>query len=296
MLNIKEKSIIISSIVRNAEKGLVRNIPEIKRLCQMFRGYKVFVYENDSTDKTKQLLQEWHDSAPDNVFVSLNDTSAQPTIPSSSEVPGINPFYSYKRIDKMATLRNAYMQFVDDMGWFADYLVVVDLDVARISADNIMSSFVREDWDAVTAFGYSTSPKLKRRYHDTYALTEFGDEANPQSEEKIVKLAEKYAKLKGEDSWIRVFSAFGGLAIYRFECVRGMRYSVMKNDDPRVQVRCEHYSIYHQMKQRGFDRVYINPAMSLKYQDLTLKIIYNSVKRLIGGGCPKTLKQQPCDI
>lgn len=276
-----DRTIIICSIVRNAEKGLKRNIPEIKRLCQMFKGYKVFVYENDSTDKTKQLLQRWHDSDPDNVFISLNDTSVQPTIPSISDVPGINPFYSHKRIDKMAMLRNAYMQFVDDMGWSADYLVVVDLDVARISADSILSSFVREDWDAVTAFGYSTSPKLKRRYHDTYALTEFGDEANPQSEEKIVKLAEKYAKLKGEDSWIRVFSAFGGLAIYRFECVRGMRYNVMKNGDPRVQVRCEHYSIYYQMKKRGFDRVYINPAMSLKYQDLSLKIIYNSITRQV---------------
>lgn len=276
-----DRSIIICSIVRNAEKGLKRNIPEIKRLCHMFRGYKVFVYENDSTDKTKRLLQDWQYSDSENVFVSLNDTSAQPTIPSSSEVPGINPFYSHKRIDKMATLRNAYMQFVDDMGWSADYFVVVDLDVARISADTIMSSFVREDWDAVTAFGYSTSPKLKRRYHDTYALTEFGDEANPQSEDKIVKLAEQYANLKGNNSWIRVFSAFGGLAIYRFECVRGMRYKVMENNDSRVQVRCEHYSIYHQMKQRGFDRVYINPTMSLKYQDLTLKIIYNSIKRLI---------------
>lgn len=276
-----DSTIIICSIVRNAEKGLKRNIPEIKRLCQMFKGYKVFVYENDSTDKTKQLLQGWHDSDPDNVFISLNDTSAQPSMPPVSDVPGINPFYSHKRIDKMAALRNVYMQFVDDMGWSADYFVVVDLDVARISADNIISSFVREDWDAVTAFGYSTSPKLKRRYHDTYALTEFGDEANPQSEEKIVKLAEKYAKLKGEDSWIRVFSAFGGLAIYRFECVRGMRYNVMKNGDPRVQVRCEHYSIYYQMKKRGFDRVYINPAMSLKYQDLSLKIIYNSITRQV---------------
>lgn len=276
-----DRTIIICSIVRNAEKGLKRNIPEIKRLCQIFKGYKVFVYENDSTDKTKQLLQRWHDSDPDNVFISLNDTSAQPTIPSISDVPGINPFYSHKRIDKMAALRNAYMQFVDDMGWSADYFVVVDLDVARITADNIISSFVREDWDAVTAFGYSTSPKLKRRYHDTYALTEFGDEANPQSEEKIIKLAEKYANLKGEDSWIRVFSAFGGLAIYRFECVRGMRYNVMNNGDPRVQVRCEHYSIYYQMKIRGFDRVYINPAMSLKYQDLSLKIIYNSITRQV---------------
>ena len=276
-----DRTIIICSIVRNAEKGLKRNIPEIKRLCQMFKGYKVFVYENDSTDKTKQLLQGWHDSDPDNVFISLNDTSAQPTIPPASDVPGINPFYSHKRIDKMAMLRNTYMQFVDDMGWSADYLVVVDLDVAKISADNIVSSFVREDWDAVTAFGYSTSPKLKRRYHDTYALTEFGDEENPQTEEKIIKNSEKYANLNDGNPWVRVFSAFGGLAIYRFESIKGVRYEALKNNDPRVQVKCEHYSIYYQMKRRGFDRVYINPAMSLKYQDLSLKIIYNSIKRQV---------------
>ena len=274
-----DRTIIICGIVRNAERGLKRNIPEIKRLCQMSKGYKVFVYENDSTDMTKKLLKEWHDSDPANVFVSLNDTSAQPTIPSVSDVPSINPFYSQKRIDKMAKLRNAYMQFVDDMGWSADYFVVVDLDVARISADNIMSSFVREDWDAVTAFGYSTSPKLKRRYHDTYALTELGDEENPQTEEKIIRNSEKYANLNDGDPWVRVFSAFGGLAIYRFESIKGVRYEALKNNDPRVQVKCEHYSIYYQMKRRGFDRVYINPSMSLKYQELSLKIMYNSLKR-----------------
>lgn len=274
-----DRTIIICSIVRNAERGLKKNIPEIRLLCQMFGGYKVFVYENDSTDKTKQLLQGWHDSDPDNVFISLNDTSAQPSIPSVSDVPGINPFYSHKRIDKMAMLRNTYMQFVDDMGWSADYLVVVDLDVAKISADNIMSSFVREDWDAVTAFGYSTSPKLKRRYHDTYALTELGDEENPQTEEKIIRNSEKYANLNDGDPWVRVFSAFGGLAIYRFESIKGVRYEALENNDPRVQVKCEHYSIYYQMKRRGFDRVYINPAMSLKYQELSLKIMYNSLKR-----------------
>ena len=274
-----DRTIIICSIVRNAERGLKRNIPEIKRLCQMSKGYKVFVYENDSTDMTKKLLKEWHDSDPANVFVSLNDTSAQPTIPSVSDVPSINPFYSQKRIDKMAKLRNAYMQFVDDMGWSADYFVVVDLDVARISADNIVSSFVREDWDAVTAFGYSTSPKLKRRYHDTYALTELGDEENPQTEEKIIKNSKKYANLNNDNPWVRVFSAFGGLAIYRFESIKGVRYEALKNNDPRVQVKCEHYSIYYQMKRRGFDRVYINPSMSLKYQELSLKIMYNSLKR-----------------
>lgn len=274
MIFTKDRSVIICSIVRNAEKGLRRNIPEIKRLCRSFMDYKVFIYENDSTDKTKQLLQDWSDSDIDNVFVSLNNNSPESTIPSASVVPGVNPFYSRRRIEKMANIRNTYMQFIQDKGWKADFLIVVDLDVAKISADNILTSFERDGWDAVTAFGYSTSPKLRRRYHDTYALTELCDEKAPQTEYKIKLLAEKYANLTVEDTWVRVFSAFGGLAIYRFKCIDGLRYKVINNADARVEVRCEHYSIYEQMREKGFDKVFINPAMVIKYQQLTISIIH----------------------
>ena len=287
MLATNEKTIIICGIVRNAAKGLRRNIPEIKRLCRSFRDYRVFVYENDSTDLTKQILTEWHESDVDRVMVSLHTTSPSATIPKASEVAGVNPFYSFKRIDRMARLRNAYMEYVDENGWQADYLMVVDLDVAWIKAENILTSFKKEGWDAVTAFGYSTSPKLKRRYHDTYALTEYGQELQPQTEHKIKYLANKYANLSPEDPWVRVFSAFGGVAVYRYECVKGLRYRVIPNSDPRVEVRCEHYSIYQQMGERGYHRVFINPAMIVKYQQISFKILYNSMLRRIkriGGG------------
>ena len=38
---INESTIIICSIVRNAEKGLKNNIPVIKKLCQYFKDYKI---------------------------------------------------------------------------------------------------------------------------------------------------------------------------------------------------------------------------------------------------------------
>ena len=49
-------SIIICSIVRNAEKGLINNIPIIDALCEHFNDYKIIIYENDSTDNTKNIL------------------------------------------------------------------------------------------------------------------------------------------------------------------------------------------------------------------------------------------------
>lgn len=287
MKPISDSTIIICSIVRNAEKGLRKNIPQITALCEHFKDFKIFVYENDSKDNTKTLLENWHQSDPSNVFVSLNTTNAENSIPSASESGDVNPFYSRKRIEKMANLRNTYLEFVEKKGWLSDYLMVVDLDVAWINVDNILSSFEKDKWDAVTAYGYSISPKLRNRYHDTYALTEFGDEMNPQTEYKTKQLSEKYASIVPNTEWIRVFSAFGGLAIYRFECLQGVRYKALDNDDKRVEVKCEHFSIYKQMAERGFDKVYINPKMVLKYQNLTVGIVWRSLCRmlrnLIGG-------------
>lgn len=277
------KSIIICSIVRNAEKGLRENVPVLQELCKKFVDYRVFVYENDSIDKTKRLLEEWSVSDSEHVFVSLNDNNCSATIPSQKETGKVSRFYSRRRIERMAMLRNQYMAYIEQQGWEADYLMVVDLDVARLSLEGILNSFEHNySWDAVTAFGYSLAPNLHMRYHDTYALTEYGEENLPQTKDKIKSLAGKYGKQKGSKEWVRVFSSFGGLAIYKFEAIKGLRYIALRNEDERVEMRCEHYSIYKQMADRGFDKVYINPQMELKYQNLTWEIIWNSIKRKFG--------------
>ena len=45
MKKIDQSSIIICSIVRNAEKGLRRNIPVVQEFCKYFANYRVIVYE-----------------------------------------------------------------------------------------------------------------------------------------------------------------------------------------------------------------------------------------------------------
>lgn len=293
MKPLKNSSLIICGIVRNAEKGLRTNIPIINALCKHCKDYRIVIYENDSTDNTKRILQDWAETNPERVHVLLNNTDKSLTIPSSHEVQG-NPFYSHKRIEKMAALRNKYLEYIAQQGWTSDFLIVVDMDVAQLSLDGILSSFNSDvDWDAVAAFGYSTSPKLRRRYHDTYALCEFGKENIPQTEKMISYNADKYARLCRKEELIRVYSAFGGLTIYKFEAIRGLRYELIDNDDTRVMVRCEHYSICKQMANNGFNKVYINPKMKLKYQNLTLDIAIKSLQRHLlttfnmGGGKTK---------
>lgn len=279
MINIEDSTIIICSIVRDAARGLRRNLPVIQKLVRRFKDYKIVIFENDSTDDTKDLLSKWMNNDRSRIIAIMDNRGMEVPIPSTASVR-CNPFFSRKRISKMVSLRNQYMEYIEKQGWYADYLMIVDLDVALLNIDNILNSFdANVQWDAVTAFGYSLSPQLKRRYHDTYALTEYGDENNPQTEDKIRMLSGKYGKLKPSDKWVHVYSAFGGLAIYRFDAIKGIRYQLIENQDDRVEVRCEHFSIYKQMADKGYDKVYINPAMVLKYQDLTWKIIFNSIKR-----------------
>lgn len=277
MKRTEESSVIICGIVRDAEKGLRRNIPVIRDLCKKFSNYKVVVFENDSHDKTKQLLSEWMVAEYGRVFVYMSDSDGAPTIPSFNDST-VNPFFGHKRIDRMAELRNQYMDLLWSKGWDADYLMVVDLDVAGIDIDGVSSSFDTPfEWDAVTAFGYSRDPLLRLRYHDTYALALEGD-VLPQTEEKIKQLRNQLSSLGNESIWMRVYSAFGGLAIYKMDAVRGLRYKVVENDDPRVEVRCEHYSLYSQMQELGYDKVFINPKMRVKYQEINAKTIIKYLK------------------
>ena len=275
------KSLAVCSIVRNAQRGLERNIPVIRALCARFKDYRIIVFENDSTDRTVSILEAWASADP-KVTVSCRTLGIR-TIPRAAEVT-VNPFFSRYRIVKMADFRKQYLEYLERQEWNPDYLVVVDLDVERLELPSILTSFApAPEWDAVTSFGYSLSPRLRRRYHDAYALVELGKEQVPQTESSIQSVSDRWGTLRPGDDWIPVYSAFGGLAIYRYACVRGLRYRCVDNGDARVEVRCEHFGLCQQMHERGYGRIYVNPGMKLKYQRLTLKIVLGHIDRLLKG-------------
>lgn len=262
---LSKSSIIICGIVRDCERGLKKNIPVIDKLCDLAEEYNVFIFENDSKDNTKFILEEWKKKRK-NIQISINDFKTI-TIPSKSIY--VNRFFSQERIGKMAKYRNKYLEYIEDNKLIADFVIVVDLDVDYINLDGILDSFgKKQEWDAITANGYIYSPSafFRKRYNDTYALIESGMENIPQTEDSINENRYKWAFLKSNMPAIRVFSAFGGLSIYKFEAIRNCRYSVIENGDNKVEVRCEHFSLCKQMSENGYDKVFINPQMKIRYR------------------------------
>ena len=177
----------------------------------------------------------------------------------------------------MADLRNQYLEHLVGLNESFDYVLVMDFDVDRISLQGVLNSFSRiKEWEVVTAYGYSTGPNLKERYHDSYALVPLGQENLVQTETSI-KVLQPAWRLDKNDTQLRsVYAAYGGLSIYKYPLLKQLRYQVLENEDSKVEVRCEHFSICHQLQQSGITMIMVNPQMHLRYQTL-----WEAIKRVL---------------
>jgi len=277
---LSKRKIIICSIVRDCGTNLKKNLIVIDELCSLAKECKVVIFENDSKDNTKSILSQWS-SGKENIYVDMANYNVGKTIPSFRKTD-VNPFYSKIRIDKMVNYRNQYMDYLWSSDMKADYLIVVDLDVAKINVSGIIDSLGQDQaWDALSANGYSYSPRFSKRYHDTYALVEIGDQEKPQTEETIKNNQYKFSFINSYKSLYKVFSAYGGLTIYRFDAIKGLKYSTLPNQDKNVEVKCEHFSINAQIQKRGFCNFYINPHMKIKYQETSIHLIIKTIERKI---------------
>jgi hypothetical protein len=274
---VQSLNIAVCSTVRDCDKNLEKNIPLMNDLASKFKECQIIVFENDSVDRTKTILKDWSSKSP-NVHINCENLGTR-TIPQSSPT-GVNKYYSKHRISRMVEYRNYYLDKLEKLNFEPDYVLIVDLDVSKIYLEGIFHSFgILDKWDVVTANGYSISPKMRFRYHDSYALVELGDEKIPQTQESILKASNKWSALSTSESLLPVYSAYGGLSIYRYEAIKNLRYRLIENNNRQVEVRCEHFALCQAIRERGFERIYINPMMKLRYQSLSLGLLKKYINR-----------------
>ena len=263
-------TVSICSIVRDCQKNLKRNIQKIEKLRSCFLNSEVVIFENDSKDRTVEILENWNKNSPNILFKS--EKFLTKTIPDNAE--GGNPYYSKHRIERMSFYRNKYMEILNNNLFKRDYVIIIDLDIADFTIQGIANSFgVNQEWSCITSNGTSLSRTLKKQYHDTYALLEKGYASFPIDETTIKNNRKIFSFLKKGMPLFAVDSAFGGLAIYDWNFLKGKYYSCIKNDDERVQVLCEHVSLNRQLE----GNIFINPEMGVKYRSVTLSFILDQL-------------------
>lgn len=198
-----------------------------------FPDARVFVYENNSTDNTKTLLETWA-ALNNRVTVKCEDIS-------DSEMKKHCIARSMEntpcRMEAIAYARNRLMEMLEetDIGSREeDRIIMFDPDVNCVMSAEPLTQLLksgRNDYDALFANGIS----VRKNYYDISAYYDmyypFGLEL---LDEKSV-FGEKYKALIQQIPTnaprIPVFSAFGGIGIYRASAIRGLRYNGTITED-----------------------------------------------------------------
>lgn len=244
--DINEEKIVICGVGRDVEKGVMNIIHSTELLASHFKDYAVIIYENNSKDLTKELYQKWTQINSKVHFIS-------------EDLPPY--FLRFSRYQRLAYARNQVLDKLmtpefDD----ARYVIMVDLDFEEPwDVEAIIDSIKHpeQEWDAIFANGGWDQLAFRSRefpigyellgpsYFDTL------EEARP-----LMNLDPKERYFLHKE-WIPVYSAFGGLGIYKKESIKGCRYSGLTNQELTkalirwlTQAKQDHPFNYHLIEKR----------------------------------------------
>jgi len=248
------RNVIVCGCTRNSEPYLEANLLALYKVRPCFDQFRILVYENDSTDRTRAVLARFRAMHADFYFMQEN---------------GVDRLLK-SRTERIAHGRNRLIRYVSAHRDVFDYMIMVDLDVAvpflAVQLGRIFE--MQQDWDVLTANCFG-------RYYDIWALRIGKNNWDPQLHGKI------WAQSIDSDCWqqpqaiktvanaqrvippgsplIPVDSAFGGLAIYKVGVLQGCSYS-------RSSQTCEHVAFHEQLRRKNGARIFICPALQVQCQ------------------------------
>eukprot|EP00545_Synedropsis_sp_CCMP1620_P005447 CAMPEP_0119016840 /NCGR_PEP_ID=MMETSP1176-20130426/14596_1 /TAXON_ID=265551 /ORGANISM="Synedropsis recta cf, Strain CCMP1620" /LENGTH=462 /DNA_ID=CAMNT_0006970387 /DNA_START=141 /DNA_END=1529 /DNA_ORIENTATION=- len=222
-------TVVITGLVKNAAPHLRKLEAVIRRVvAKDFRLAGIIFYENDSTDKTLEILNSW--KWADGLLTIISETNV--TIP--------------QRTDRIAHGRNLILsQLLTMPADTVDYMLMMDMDEV-----NYHLSHVNECLNLPPGFGVCCANQYKV-YYDLWALRTydlwlpFDMWKSPLSMRVVVN--QKYRHIPASADPISVKSCFGGAALYNVSLLRqipavdtlytGTQYDTIHQ---KPYIACEH--------------------------------------------------------
>ncbi len=240
----RHKSVVIAGLARNVAHILPATILRIESLGRTFENYNVVIYENDSSDHTRELLLTWRELNPriHLIFEQL-------------EAPINRPIRCSSRARWMAYYRNAVQKYLLNQLPSADYVVLLDTDlIGGWSPDGIANSIGQDGWDFVGSNGMIYKRQRFKYNHlahyDAWAYR-LDNEMTPISTSEVNSI-----QFKRGESLLPLSSCFGGLGIYNYEAYAN---GIYEGDDT------EHVGFHRSLIEKGFDRLFLNPSQIVLY-------------------------------
>jgi hypothetical protein len=221
----KQSNIIIASCIRDGEKYVKNNIIKIyKYFSKYFRKVKVVVLENDSKDKTREILLSLRDKIDiDVVGCGLNTSHCQ------MKLNNDRTSHDKKRVRRMAFIRNELLNHIKNIQKDYDYCLVFEADQEYniIANGGLFESIYylknNKNIDGVACYGVKTVSFYGQIYDD------FAHKSNCRAFLEMFGFGMK-----------KVESSFNGLVIYKLPFGVDIKYNEKTND-------CEHIDFHKQM-------------------------------------------------
>jgi len=295
--------VIICGVCKNVEPFLSVTVSSMENIGKLFSDYKIIIYENNSTDNTPLILQQWARRNP-RVFVTCENLSENELL----EISSTRTFDNKPcRMELIARARNivlkeALLPKYDDY----KYLIMIDMDfLTPCDLNGIVDSLrKKEEWDAICANGIDSKGLTYDRYAFRASDAPLGPELLGESWWK--ELHKTPIKLVKKGLY-PVYSAFGGMAIYKRKSIKGCQYSgvvtpelanvilkIIEKEKNHSQVNqylnmtkdktaevklqfvansgyfgpavcCEHVTFHAAMTLNGHGKIFVNPRMIMRY-------------------------------
>ena len=211
---LKGKKVVFSMLTRNTGKILEKNINKIIQMIDWYvEEWKFVIYENDSTDNTKEVIAKLAQKQPFS-FIYKTETHDRKQYSQTKEP---------ERIKALAEYRNINLEFIKNNLPEYDYVVVCDSDFVDFSEDGFFHSIgILENSNISAICGNSFQLKIMNKVmklwnYDCWAYRntwwqDLNSTKNPYIDDKMLWFGFWILPVGSAPSVVN--SAFGGMAIY----------------------------------------------------------------------------------
>lgn len=266
-----QKRVIFAGIARDCEKFLPSVLETISQLSEIFKQSAYVFLENDSSDATKKIFNEWGRPKKNFTFLNMDGLGQLPI-----------------RTLRLEYLRNACVQYIkndSELNQF-DYLIILDMDDVNsngLDPEKIKDavSFLddAENRAAIFANQDGTYYDMWALRHKTICPKDVWEEIFDYVQEHKVDDEKAYQNtfqkrifsLGMNDDYLEVDSAFGGLGIYKLSYILknpnpylGSKVKIVKNEAGIPMIfklqSCEHVHFHLGIRAVG-GKLFIKPNL-----------------------------------
>ena len=234
------KHIIINGVCRNISKYIFNSFHKFIYLTQYFYKCSIIIYENDSTDDTLKLLNDYKNKFNNINIIILSEKNINGSI-----------------TQRISHARNSILKYIDTNKLNPDYLITLDMDdiLLDFKCDSILYPF--EENIKWSMFGGNSEI-----YYDMWALRTLKEPYKDFWKDKkinnkiivpIDKILESYFKISKDSKPLSVFSCFNGIGIYKYKDIINCYY----NGDNT----CEHIQFHQNMIKKNNAKLFIHPKL-----------------------------------